>query len=241
METRLLTATANVVIIDPNPLSAEGLRKHLEMDRCIKIVAEARNLAIKLEDLTEFGAGGELIMFVNASLLHSNLALSNPRGTLEGLARKIVVYEIEPEHTAIVQAAQIGADGYISKNAVVEEYLAAVQAAKVGATFFSKPLSEHLLDQLPPQKCKIDNYNLTNRELEILTLLAHGLCNKAIANRFDLSVRTVEAHRLNIRRKTASNTVADLVRIARSLDLPDMGEAAPSIVSERQNLELVRS
>ena len=56
----------------------------------------------------------------------------------------------------------------------------------------------------------------------MLELLASGYCNKEIANMCDLSVRTVETHRLNIRRKTKSNTLSDLVRVAKELGLRTM-------------------
>jgi len=81
---------------------------------------------------------------------------------------------------------------------------------------------------------KRNAYGLTGRELEILSLLSSGFCNKEVANKYELSVRTVEAHRLNIRRKTQSNTLSDLVRISRSLGLANLSGNAP--LSRSENL-----
>lgn len=60
---------------------------------------------------------------------------------------------------------------------------------------------------------------LTPREIEILGLFAEGFSNKEVAHTFELSVRTVEAHRLSIRSKTHANSLSDLVRIAKTLGL----------------------
>jgi len=88
--------------------------------------------------------------------------------------------------------------------------------------FFSENLTDILFQAKYATSSQKNAYDLTSRELEILSLLANGFCNKEIANKYDLSVRTVETHRLNIRRKTKSNTLSNLVRIARSLGLSNM-------------------
>ena len=116
-----------------------------------------------------------------------------------------------------------GTDGFIGQEANSGEYNAAVQTVIAGDSFFSKNLTDIIFRINQATMDKSNAFGLTTREMEILSLLANGYCNKEIANKFDLSVRTVETHRLNIRRKTSSNTLSDLIRIARSLGLPSLG------------------
>lgn len=73
-------------------------------------------------------------------------------------------------------------------------------------------------------------YDLTHREAEILAFIGEGMSNKEIANRLDVSVRTIETHRLSIRRKTSANTLSDLVRAARRVARQDEQRPAEKAV-----------
>jgi len=83
-----------------------------------------------------------------------------------------------------------------------------------------------LLDHKAPREQQ-NAYNLTRREMDVLRLLARGLCNKEVANMLKLSVRTVEAHRFSIRTKTGSKALSDLLKIARGMGLAPVNSSGP--------------
>ncbi len=140
----------------------------------------------------------------------------------------MIVSHLTPEISVLRQLRKSGVSSFLGNDARPDEFLAAINAARARGVYVSSSLADSLfLEHQMPGKTE-NRYRLTEREIEILALLANGLCNKEIANRFDLSVRTVETHRLNIRRKTTSNTLSDLVRIAGSLGITQQSEAALS-------------
>ncbi|KAG1700382.1 Transcriptional regulatory protein MctR [Nymphon striatum] len=135
---------------------------------------------------------------------------------------KVIISSIEEDANVLHDLRKCGADGFISKDATSGEYSAAVQAVTAGGLYFSQNMANTIFQVALATNDKRNAYGLTGREMEILSLLSSGYCNKEVANKYDLSVRTVEAHRLNIRRKTQSNTLSDLVRVSRSLGLANM-------------------
>ncbi len=123
-----------------------------------------------------------------------------------------------PEY--VQRALEAGASGYVLKDASVEALLAAIEAVRAGGTYLSPGLTRRMFRAQAPKPV------LSPRESEILSALARGETSKDIARRLDLSVRTVETHRQNIKRKLALDTPAELLRYAlehaRGLD-PETG------------------
>lgn len=79
--------------------------------------------------------------------------------------------------------------------------------------------------ELPRSQALPESWGLTAREVEVLGFLSAGYSNKEVARRLDVSVRTVETHRFNLRRKTRSGRLKDLVRLAHRMGLPQADEA----------------
>jgi two-component system, NarL family, nitrate/nitrite response regulator NarL len=111
-----------------------------------------------------------------------------------------------PEY--VRHAEQAGAQGYVLKDAPSTDILAAIDAVAAGQRYFSPSL------QLPEGQGGRPRAALSERECEILCGLAQGLSSKQLAAQFDLSVRTVETHRQNIRRKLRIDGQAELIRYA---------------------------
>ncbi len=135
---------------------------------------------------------------------------------------KIIVSAVEQDANILHDLKKCGAEGFLGKEASSNEYIAASRAVSEGGLYFSKNMADAIFQVAQATSDKSNAYGLTGRELEVLSMLSSGYCNKEVANKYELSVRTVEAHRLNIRRKTQSNTLSDLVRISRSLGLANM-------------------
>lgn len=209
-----------VVVVDSHPIVREGLRQFLETNGGCKVIAEAgdADAALYASDVHEHD-----VLVTNATIPGCDVFEFIQKFKKNFPTRKVVVCYIGQDAGLLQEFKQSGTDGFIGQDATSGEYSAAVKAVIEGGNFFSENLTNILFQVRSATVGKKNAYDLTNRELEVLSLLASGYCNKEIANKHNLSVRTVETHRLSIRRKTNSNTLSHLVRVARSLGLSNMG------------------
>ena len=109
----------------------------------------------------------------------------------------------------VKSAIRVGARGYLLKEAPTEDIVRAIGAVCDGGHYFSA-----LLSGMDDVMQGTDEHALTAREHSVLLLLAHGRSNKLVARELDISVRTVEAHRLNLRRKLGVDSASELLKIA---------------------------
>ena len=123
-----------------------------------------------------------------------------------GIAVLILSMHDKPEYVS--QAMQAGARGYVLKDAPGKDIVLAIETVMGGGIYYSAALARQLASPLAA-----DN-QLTSREQEVLRHIAAGQSNKQIARELDLSVRTVETHRLNIKRKLGIEGQAELIRFA---------------------------
>lgn len=115
----------------------------------------------------------------------------------------------------LLRCAQSGASGYISKQASPAEFVLAIETVNAGQPFFSADFARIALDRLVRGNgSRSDPSELTNREREVLTHIAEGLCNKEIAWCLSISTRTVETHRERLMRKLDIHNIAGLTRFA---------------------------
>lgn len=217
-----------IVLVENHPIVRQGLKTYLEANANIAVVAEADDGVAAIfacekndHDIVVVNAvvPGSDTFQVIASLKKNNNS-------------KIIVSSIEQDINILHDIRKCGADGFLGKDALASEYLAAISTVNVGGTYFSQDMADTIFQMSKATSERRNAYGLTGRELEILSMLSSGYCNKEVANKYELSVRTVEAHRLNIRRKTQSNTLSDLVRISRSLGLANLSGNMPSRHSE---------
>jgi two-component system nitrate/nitrite response regulator NarL len=115
----------------------------------------------------------------------------------------------------VLRCAQAGANGFILKQASPDEFVRAKETVNAGQPFFSADVARVALNQLVRGKGQgPDPSELTNREREVLTFIAEGLCNKEIASRLNIATRTVETHRERLMRKLDIHTIAGLTKFA---------------------------
>ena len=110
---------------------------------------------------------------------------------------------------------QNGASGYVLKDVPAAELILAIETVFKGGSYFSSGVVDALvhkphMDEAPPAL----HDELTKRELDVLSCLASGLANKVIAKNLDISVRTVESHRQNLKSKLGIHSAAGLTRYA---------------------------
>ena len=132
---------------------------------------------------------------------------------------RVLILTAYVEDERLLQALRAGAAGYVVKNSEVDELLLAIQSVHRGNTYFSTAVSDEiavnevlLQSKQPEPKTGYDL--LTNREREVLQLIAEGLSNQRIADELVISVKTVEAHKAHIMSKLHARNRTDLIRYA---------------------------
>ncbi|MDH0094857.1 response regulator transcription factor [Achromobacter mucicolens] len=203
-----------LLLIDDHPLVRDGLRLRLETVPQLRVVGEAGNAAaaqaflaacmaedpqggalphLALMDLNMPGVGGLEL----TALLHERY----PQ-----IAVLVLSMHDNPEY--MVQAVKAGARGYLLKDEPAQEIIAAIDAVMAGRSYFSAAAAVRL------SQASALSTLLTQRERDVLRHIADGHANKQIAQMLGLSVRTVETHRLNIKRKLGIDGQAELIKYA---------------------------
>ncbi|HJV82279.1 response regulator transcription factor [Noviherbaspirillum sp.] len=195
----------HILLVDDHPLVRDGLRARLETIPHFTIVAEAGNADEALQH-----AATEMI---DIALMDINLSGMNGielTGRFNTLYPEIAVLMLSMHDKAeyVMQAIQAGARGYVLKDAPAMDIITAIDTVMSGGIYYSAGLAKQLSRPMPPALL------LTPREREVLKCIATGKSNKHIARDMNLSVRTVETHRLNIKRKLGIEGQADLIRFA---------------------------
>jgi two-component system, NarL family, nitrate/nitrite response regulator NarL len=129
---------------------------------------------------------------------------------------KVLALSMFGEKSTISEILNAGASGYILKNTGKEELINALQKVSAGGMFFSDEISAEMMKSLSDiaQKKLEGNASLTEREKEILQLIAKEYSNAQIAEALFISERTVETHRKNIFRKANTKTIVGLIKFA---------------------------
>ncbi|MBN3805796.1 response regulator transcription factor [Paraburkholderia sp. Ac-20336] len=202
-------AGARLLLVDDHPLVRDGLRARLEAVRHFEVVGEADNAQEALA-LAEKAAPHLALMDVGMKNGMNGIALA-------GLfherfpAIRVLMLSMHDNLEYVTQAVRAGASGYVLKDSPALEIIQAIGAVLDGKTFFSAELSARLI-QASATQSPVER--LTPRERDILDALAEGLSSKQIAQRNDLSVRTVETHRQNLKRKLEIEGQAELIKFA---------------------------
>jgi len=200
-----------LALVDDHKMFRSGLRFLLNDIPEIKVVGEASN-GLEFLDM----AANEIIDIV---LMDINMPEMNGlEATCEALKLypklKIIVLSMHGEEEYYDQMVEAGVQGFLLKNSGVEELNAALQAVINGGTYFSQELLVGILDKKKQKQFQTEVVKLTQRELEVLTLICEGFCNTDIAEKLFISHRTVDRHRSNLLSKTGCPNSTSLVMYA---------------------------
>ena len=195
-----------IVLVDDHALVRAGVRALLGTIERFAVVGEAGSGAEALELLARLDPD---ILLVDIGLKDMN-GLELTALIAERAPRtRVLILSMYDNREYVSTSLRVGAAGYVLKDAPSAEIIAAVEALAVGGRFYSQAIAARLGEG------GTGEHELTPRERQVLLLMAQGLNNKAMAQQLQLSVRTVETHRLSIRRKLDIQKPADLVRHAR--------------------------
>lgn len=195
----------HILIVDDHPLVRDGLRARLETIPHFAVVAEAGNADEALEHASRQNID-LVLMDINLSGMNG-IELTSRFNTLYPEIA-VLMLSMHDKAEYVMQAVQAGARGYVLKDAPAMDIITAIDTVMSGGIYYSAGLAKQLSRPMPPAML------LTPREREVLRSIATGKSNKHIAREMSLSVRTVETHRLNIKRKLGIEGQADLIRFA---------------------------
>ena len=194
-----------VALVDDHSLVRDGIKALLAVMAPLEVVGEAENGADAIEMV---GRCKPDLLLVDISLKDMNgLELTRVlRSQYPSL--KVLMLSMYDNYEYVSESVRSGASGYVLKNAPSREIIAAIEAITSGGTFYSAEIAQRLIAD------KNTDNELTPRESQVLSKMAQGLNNKEMARELDISVRTVETHRLSIRRKLNIDKPAALVKYA---------------------------
>jgi two-component system, NarL family, response regulator NreC len=196
-----------IVIADDHAFVRRGLRQVLEAEPGLEVVAEASDLA----GARRYVRGHHPNVLVLDLSMPEGLTLGAiPEIRAECPERQIVVLTLQNEPSYARQALSSGALGFVLKEAAESELVEAVRRAAVGDAFLNPRLGARVAAEPPSGRPD----GLSEREVEVLRMIALGHTNAEIAEQLYLSVRTVESHRAHIQQKLRLDSRAGLVRYA---------------------------
>jgi two-component system response regulator NreC len=199
-----------IVLADDHAVVRKGLRMLLDAEEGLEVVAEAGTAA---DALRYVRAHRPQVLVLDLNMPGELTSLAAIPGMEEaGDGTKVVVLTMQEDPEFARQALGSGAVGYVLKEAADDELVEAVRRAAAGDTYLNPRLGAQLAAAPPAPAGPPDD--LTERELEILRLIALGHTNVEIGAQLYLSVRTVESHRAHIQQKLRRSSRAELVRYA---------------------------
>jgi DNA-binding NarL/FixJ family response regulator len=206
-------ANVRVLLADDHQIVRQGLSALINAQTGIEIVGEARD-GLELLDMVEK---------LHPHVVVTDVAMPNLNGVdAAGLIRKrfpdvqVIILSMHTASSYVIRALRNGALGYVLKSDNIEDVIDAIRSVMSGHRYLSGQVSEQVISSLiAGQEPEMDlEKRITNREREILQLVAEGNTNVQISKKLNISSRTVETHRANMMNKLGLSSQADVIHFA---------------------------
>lgn len=197
-----------ILLVDDHTILLDGVKSLLSGEEDLQVVGQAGSAEAALEFLKKQDV--DLIITDYSMPGMDGLSLLN---TVKRIApnTKIILLSMHDEVHLVKEILKAGVNGYVLKKDTHKELLSAIHDVKNGKVYLSSDVNKMLITNLNnPDEGKL----LTDREREILKLIAREYTNKNIAEELFISERTVETHRKNIFKKTGTNSLVGLIKFA---------------------------
>lgn len=190
-----------VLVADDHPMLRQGLKQILDLEDDITVISQAST--------GEEAVKNAILYNVDVVLMDINMPGIGGLGAIEQLksskcTAKVIVLTIHEEKEYLFKTLQMGAEGYVLKDAEPSVLIEAIRSVYNGRSFIQPNMTHELVREFTKvntHEKEKEESNLTNRELEVLDLIAEGLINKEIAKQLFISEKTVKNHVSNIFRK----------------------------------------
>lgn len=212
-----------LLVADDHKIFRQGIKKLLEEEPDLQVVGEAADGREVVKKAAE----------LKPDIILMDIAMANLNG-LEATKQikkvlpesRIIMLTMHKNEEYVLQSFQAGASGYILKEGAVEELVSAIRSIHADKSFLSPTVSKTLVDaylrKMETGKTETPFDLLTDREREVLQLIAEGFTNREVAKQLYISVKTVEAHRAHIMQKLNIHDIAKLVKYAIQKGLVDL-------------------
>lgn len=204
-----------ILLADDHVVMRTGLRALLERQPNLEVVGETEN-GRETIDRVEALKPDVVVMDVGMPILNGIEATKQIANEKSSTA--VIILSMHADESYVMRALKAGARGYLLKDSAAADLINAIQAVSQNKSFFNPKVSHILAEdyvRVLKQKGEVDSYELlTDREREILQLLAEGKANKEIATLLNISPYTVETHRKHILEKLNLHNPAELILYA---------------------------
>ncbi|HVV01542.1 MAG TPA: response regulator transcription factor [Verrucomicrobiae bacterium] len=207
----------NVLLVDDHTIVRQGLKALLVAEKNIVIIGEAQTGREAVDLATQLRP---TVVIMDLAMPRLNGAEATRQILKAAPSTKVIVLSTYSDDEHVQQALAAGASAYLLKQTAAEDVIEAIREVVRGNAFFSPAIAKRLREQTcaPREEAggaaKTPPVELTQREAEVLQLIAEGYANKQIAAELNLSVKTVEKHRQQVMQKLDIHNIAGLVRHA---------------------------
>ncbi|MGB7182126.1 MAG: response regulator transcription factor [Burkholderiaceae bacterium] len=202
----------SILIADDHAMIREGLKRILESTKDLTVAGEAAN-GIEVLAALKVRQPDVLLLDLSMPGVSGFDLIKRVRADYAGLP--ILVLTMHDETQYALRAIRVGATGYLTKEGASTQLVDAIRKVAQGRPYFSSAVAEQLaMDAMPGHAAGASHDALSNRELQVLELIVAGKTVSDIAQRLNVSVKTVSTHKTRLLGKLRMHSVAELVRYA---------------------------
>ncbi|MCU4163342.1 response regulator transcription factor [Carboxylicivirga caseinilyticus] len=205
------TDLPNIILVDDHDLFRDGLKTLLELNNIGKVVAQASN-GLEFIELLHHNDADLVLMDIEMPRMNGIEALQKAMEIKPDI--KVLAISMFTDHQYYYDMMTSGAKGFVFKTANLEELSNAIRSVLKGGTFFSAALLQEMIIKYRQEKNQTDSQpeiELNSKEIEILTYMVDGLSAKEIADKTNLSPKTVSNYKTLMLEKTGSKNAVSLV------------------------------
>ena len=211
-----------ILLVDDHDVVRKGLKMLLETEKNISIIGEASNGLIAIDKVSALKPD---VVILDLTMPEMGGIEATKIISEKFIDVKILIFSMHNNSDYIVKSVENGAKGYLLKDSTKEEILKAINTVALGKKYFPPDISEMIIDELLSKtkagkniekKADLSNFYalITSKEREILDYIIEGKISREIAEKLNISIRTVDNHRANMMKKTNAKNTADLVKMA---------------------------
>jgi DNA-binding NarL/FixJ family response regulator len=210
-----VTSKIRIVLADDHPIFLNGARNLVRAEPDFELVGEASSGLAALKVIRETKPD---VAVIDISMPEVNGIGIGRRLALEMPSVKILLLTLHEDRAYLQQALNVGVSGYVLKRSAAENLVQAIRAVTTGGLYVDPAIASRMFDANPKrsgqQRTSVTAQELTDRETEVLKLVALGFTNKEIAQKVAVSVKSIETYKARGSQKLGLETRAELVRYA---------------------------